>query len=360
MDNNGYEFDIEISDVKKVEDSNNQLPYNFIRIGEIQRNELQIYIKQDVYKQIEKHSKTDTSKELGGILIGKHLTYLEKSYVVISAYIEARFTDSSSSTLTFTHKSWEYIHSEHNRLHADKKIVGWHHTHPNYGIFLSGHDMFIHENFFNLPWQIAYVVDPIENTRGFFQWQEGKVTKVSGFYIYDDGDKNIGIKNVDKKEKESLQRQSSKVISIILSMAIVVLAGMQIFNILYANKIEKQLIQSKKQQEELQIISNTNKETVDKLNNKREELVIKIENLQKQIKKSEKNTMPNTNETLKEYVMLKKYVVKKGDNITLICQKMGIDYYAMIDTIKSINKIEDEDKIFEGQTILIPVNYTQE
>ena len=32
--------------------------------------------------------------------------------------------------------------------YPDKKIVGWQHTHPGYGIFLSSYDIFIQENFY--------------------------------------------------------------------------------------------------------------------------------------------------------------------------------------------------------------------
>ena len=48
------------------------------------------------------------------------------------------------------------------------------------------HLAIIHENFFNMPFQIAYVIDPIQNIRGFFQWKNGKINKMTGFYVYDE------------------------------------------------------------------------------------------------------------------------------------------------------------------------------
>ena len=44
---------------------------------------------------------------------------------------------------------------------------------PASGSFLSHHDLFIHQQFFAQPLQVAYVVDPINQTRGFFQWRDG-------------------------------------------------------------------------------------------------------------------------------------------------------------------------------------------
>ena len=64
--------------------------------------------------------------------------------------------------------------------------MGWYHTHPNFGIFLSHHDLFIHHNFFAQPLQVAYVVDPINQTRGFFQWRDGGMTQVAGYYLVAD------------------------------------------------------------------------------------------------------------------------------------------------------------------------------
>lgn len=52
-------------------------------------------------------------------------------------------------------------------------------------------------NFFNLPFQVAYVIDPIRNNRGFFQWKNNKVQRLEGFYLFlnpnSDTDSSISI-----------------------------------------------------------------------------------------------------------------------------------------------------------------------
>ena len=70
-----------------------------------------------------------------------------------------------------------------DRLHPELDIVGWYHTHPDFGIFLSSHDLFIHRHFFAQTLQVAYVVDPIRQTRGFFQWRDSALVQVSGFFL---------------------------------------------------------------------------------------------------------------------------------------------------------------------------------
>ena len=72
-----------------------------------------------------------------------------------------------------------------DRKYKDKKIVGWIHTHPNFGIFLSENDRFIQQNFFTDANQVAYVVDPIQNDEGFFFWVNEKLERCPGFYLFD-------------------------------------------------------------------------------------------------------------------------------------------------------------------------------
>ena len=65
-------------------------------------------------------------------------------------------------------------------------MVGWYHTHPGWGVFLSGMDTFICDHFFNKPLDVALVIDPCQHERGFFQWttQGDRRTRITkGFYL---------------------------------------------------------------------------------------------------------------------------------------------------------------------------------
>ena len=105
-------------------------------------------------------------------------------FVWVTESLEAKHYENTQASFTYTHDSWEEITRERDRLHPDLDIVGWYHTHPDFGIFLSSHDLFIHRNFFDQPLQVAYVVDPIRQTRGFFRWRDGALDQVGGFYIW--------------------------------------------------------------------------------------------------------------------------------------------------------------------------------
>lgn len=113
-------------------------------------------------------------REVGGVLIGRMPA--DGGLPLVTGAIPAISADEQKATLTFTQEAWAHVHQVlESEFPADEQIVGWYHSHPSFGIFLSGHDLFIHENFFNAPSQIAVVVDPIGCREGAFGWQDGKL-----------------------------------------------------------------------------------------------------------------------------------------------------------------------------------------
>lgn len=140
-------------------------------ISSINKRTVDVKLDAVVAEQIKQYTLSDTSRELGGILLG---TCIEKKgcyYIQIKAAIEARYTEAGQSSLTFTHESWDYMNKEKEKCYPQYKVMGWFHSHPDFGIFLSSHDIFIQKNFFDLPWLVAYVVDPLGDKAGLFGWQ---------------------------------------------------------------------------------------------------------------------------------------------------------------------------------------------
>ena len=390
------DFEIEIQD-ENVEDAPSvQLPMNFLTFGEIENDDVKVYIKQDVYKALEKLAASDTTKELGSIILGEYCQEHGKTHVIISQYIEAKYTDASASTLTFTHETWDYVHAEHEKRYPDKKIIGWQHTHPNYGIFLSNYDMFIQENFFNLPFQVAYVIDPIQNLRGFFQWKNGRIEKLKGYYIYDDVGKPIKIEQSKVKKEETAPAKTSKAASILIALLCVATLFLSFFAISLNNKYEKQL---EKQEEILADISSQQEEIKnqkDEIEGQKTEIGKQNEVIQNQadaiaklqellangvldstgqttaadlleMLENHELTLQNQDELIGELkallekqpeenvVTFKDYTVVAGDSLSKICAANNLDYASNYKIILAINGIKDANQIYVGQTILLPV-----
>lgn len=168
--------------------------------------DLPIFLDHRSADAIERHALSDTTVELGGILVGKECVDPEtgEPFVWITQSLEAKHYENSQASFTYTHDSWEEMTRDRDRRFPDLDVVGWYHTHPNFGIFLSHHDLFIHQHFFSQRLQVAYVVDPINQTRGFFQWRDGAMVQLGGFFLVGDrGDRQALARQVNDLENLS-------------------------------------------------------------------------------------------------------------------------------------------------------------
>ena len=362
----GENIEIDVMQEEQATAGNVQLPLNFITIGEIESDDVKVYIKQDIYKRIEKYSHADTSKELGSILLGDYCEELVKTHVVISEFIEAKYTDASASTLTFTHETWDYVHSEQDKLYPSLRMLGWQHTHPNYGVFLSNYDMFIQENFFNMAYQIAFVVDPIQGLRGFFQWKNGKVEKLKGFYVFDDVGKPIKIEqttsSVKGKKSETMSNKSIIVLSTLLALLVIAfVVSFVTLNKMIQDQFEQQKMlepviasQSADIQALQETISDSEGETVSL-----EELIARLE-AQQIMLDNQGEIIENLQGLLKDTIesdnlaVYTSYTVQKGDTLSRICEKHGISYWGNARNILALNGIANENLIYVGQIIILP------
>lgn len=114
--------------------------------------------------QIEQHAYSQLSAEVGGVLMGT----ASAEGTSIHGFIPALSASAEQVTLTFTHDVWEEILTMAQDQFPDHDIVGWYHTHPTFGIFLSEYDLFIQQNFFNHPGHFALVIDPVQGLYGWF------------------------------------------------------------------------------------------------------------------------------------------------------------------------------------------------
>ena len=144
------------------------------KVGTVHDDAFLIFVHERVLEEVLDYSDRDPSRELGGFLVGG-VHEDSREYVEISHFVPAVDVKSRAASLTFTHETWAAMTREVENRYPDGRVVGWHHTHPNFGVFLSGYDLFIHKNFFSAPWQVAMVVDPRRLEFGFFQWRAGTI-----------------------------------------------------------------------------------------------------------------------------------------------------------------------------------------
>jgi len=151
--------------------------------GTINPDDLHIFLSQNVLREVVAWSESDLNHELGGVFVGDLYSWKGMPYIEIAGYIKATHYENTAASFTFTHDCWSAISRECETKWQDKMRVGGHHTHPGYGLFLSGMDRFIHFNFFNLPWMFALVVDPKAGTLRFFQAKKQHIEPVGFFFV---------------------------------------------------------------------------------------------------------------------------------------------------------------------------------
>lgn len=223
----------------------NVLPQNIMPIGERVEDNKNIYISQPVYNEIHKFTKNKTTNESGGVLVGNVVEEFGKINIIIHGFVEAKHCEATPTTLKFTHKTWEYCHKEIEKKFSGQKIVGWIHTHPDFGIFLSEYDKFIQENFFKEEYQIAYVVDPIQNIEGFYFWINGKIERCRGFYKFD----KMGAKIATEDTVTSVEESDNKSVIDVRNIIIAILAICMVFLIFSNISQDKQISNLQRQQE---------------------------------------------------------------------------------------------------------------
>lgn len=142
--------------------------------GVYHANAVDILIDEPPLRMMQEHAKSSMRREVAGVMVGP---IPEKQpaghYVVhVTDMIIAKHTRMSGASVTYTPESWRYMNDQLAAMypHGDHVMVGWYHTHPGFGIFLSNMDLFIHMNFFTQKWHIAYVLDPVAERSGFFSW----------------------------------------------------------------------------------------------------------------------------------------------------------------------------------------------
>jgi proteasome lid subunit RPN8/RPN11 len=137
-----------------------------------------ILINEPAFRNAQAHSLTSLDREVAGVMIGPPPEKQpDGRYLVhISDTIIAKHTRMQGASVTYTPESWRHVNDKLAEMYPDESavIVGWYHTHPGFGIFLSGMDQFIHQNFFTQPWHVAMVLDPVAQRSGFFCWDRGR------------------------------------------------------------------------------------------------------------------------------------------------------------------------------------------
>ncbi len=124
------------------------------------------------YSAMHQHAAKSLPNETGGFLLGRVAQDHRDDcwHVEIEDAVPVEPLTQNPVQFTFTWRDVDRIRNY--REEHGKTLLGWYHTHPDLGIFLSETDLErTHRVLFSAPFQIALVYDPVRCRAGYFFWE---------------------------------------------------------------------------------------------------------------------------------------------------------------------------------------------
>lgn len=136
-----------------------------------------LYVLKSAEEKIIDHLNCTPKIESGGVLIGHPFVDIDDSSKIFTVVVDALPIQSENSSIGHYTVSPENISDTRQLIPDGLMSIGWYHSHPGHGVFLSGADMNIVRSIYSLSWQISFVVDTLRGIKGFFHGEKGDKVK---------------------------------------------------------------------------------------------------------------------------------------------------------------------------------------
>ena len=122
-----------------------------------------VYIKKTALDKMIRHcqDKSKPQLEAMGFLVGEVFKWEDFLYSMIKDVVTTDLI-STEISVRFDSEGFEPLFEKLDSLDYDYIIVGWYHSHPDLGCFLSQTDLNTQKRIFNMPFHSAIVLDPIQ------------------------------------------------------------------------------------------------------------------------------------------------------------------------------------------------------
>lgn len=152
---------------------------------------LDAYLSRLAESKIRTHAEKDARSrlEVMGFLLGEAHTWHKRTYTLVLDAVTTELK-SSSSKVRFDPKAFPKLFHELDEAQFDYVLVGWYHSHPGHTCFLSGTDLDTQRTFFDQPYHLAIVVDPLNKDLRIFRLS-GDAYQELAFAIFDSGSRSV-------------------------------------------------------------------------------------------------------------------------------------------------------------------------
>src|SRR6266566_4505484 len=113
-----------------------------------------IFFQQEAVIALQEHVKSSPTQAIFGFLIGDVYRDPENGalYTVIDKMLKLSQAIYGDKTEVVVSRLWERMQEQLRK--ASASLLGWYHSHPGQGGFLTAHDVETHEKFFTEPWHV--------------------------------------------------------------------------------------------------------------------------------------------------------------------------------------------------------------
>src|SRR5881628_935505 len=117
-----------------------------------------IFFQQEAVIALQEHLKSSPTQAIFGFLIGDVYRDPENGalYTVIDKTLKLSQAIYGDKTEVVVSRLWDRMQEQLKK--AAGTLLGWYHSHPGQGGFLTMHDVETHEKFFTEPWHVAILV----------------------------------------------------------------------------------------------------------------------------------------------------------------------------------------------------------
>jgi 26S proteasome regulatory subunit N11 len=145
------------------------------RYKESEQKGFDLYISKLAEEKLRNHalSRISPPTEVMGFLLGTIYRHQDKEYVLVRDVVTTDL-DASLVSVKFDRQGFEKLFESLDDSGFDYLIVGWYHSHPGHGCFLSQTDIDTQVSMFNRPFHSALVIDPINMEIETFEVENGR------------------------------------------------------------------------------------------------------------------------------------------------------------------------------------------
>ena len=384
---------------EKKENEGFKLPKNIRQIGAPSSNK-RIYMEDYVVTYLNYIARPGSTRARGAILLGEVKNTEVGDVLFISGAVEAQNLEFDMDESEFTKEAWSDIYEQVKEYFPDLSVVGWFLSRMGFSTAINDKIEKMHVDNFPGKDKVLYVTDSLDADDAFYMYERGQMIKQKGYYIY--YDKNEAMQNyiikqkggvaeeenteIHRKDEEIIKSYreknnrvqgnkasgvnllyvaSSFVVLAMLAMGVTVVSSYDKMKEMEVSINRLELTADVTTEEYIETMNNGTVITEEILNNvdsetKTEEITENITDEEIIDDTSEEDTqMPEENISTEQNLPTMTdgnptyYEIQYGDTLSSIAyENYGSVIYA--EDIAVANEIDVDDKIYEGQQIILP------